>query len=186
MTTLGIVSANNARNAQTTKRNEALEKAKNNYNRKTDAATAQNDKASDNNRQALHKAGSKAAKKINSAFTSAKVNTSRGGDYGKMSSADVATDMAKRAAGKAWNGAVETGRTVAKGGYIAAKTLAKGATYVEAVREKAVNHAAGGAKKAWNAAKTLAKQAANRASTVATNIKSTAGAVGTVIKSFFG
>ncbi len=51
---------------------------------------------------------------INDGLNSAKVDTTRKKDYGKMGVGSIAVDVAKRGLGKVWNGAVSTVQTLGK------------------------------------------------------------------------
>jgi len=184
-----------AQNTQQRKaRNAALEQKKNNYNKKQNSIMEQTDKAIDNLKKNDRAVLKKGAQAINNKIQGAKVNTARGGDYGKMSSLAVIGDMAKRGAGKVWNGAVEGFRQLGKGAYKVGKPVVKLVQNTFAGTAKVVNHVVGTTKKAVKTVTTKAKQAVNVAKNFVKNganmIKSGAQKVGNFVSnawnSFWG
>lgn len=184
-----------AQNTQQRKaKNAALEQKKDNYNKKQNSIMEQTDKAINNQVKNERAALKKGAQAINDKIQGAKVNTARGGDYGKMSSLAVIGDMAKRSAGKVWNGAVEGFRQLGKGAYKVGKPVVKFVQNAAAGTAKVVNHVVGTTKKAVKTVTTKAKQAVNVAKNVVKNganmIKSGAQKVGNFVSnawnSFWG
>ena len=142
-------------------------------------------------RSGAHAVGSKAAHGINDGLNSAKVDTTRKKDYGK-----IAVDVAKRGLGKVWNGAVSTVQTLGKGIYkTVLKPAGKLATKIASLPVKAFNGAVALirtnfnmlkgipeiAGKAWNGVKKVGGAIANGAKKVGGAIAKGAKAVGGAI-----
>lgn len=177
---MGIRTEFEARHEYRRQQNKILDQNRSNYNRKQNSIMDQNDRTIDNGRAKAHTAGKQFAQGINDSIQSAKTNTQRTKDYGKMSGGAIIGDMAKRTVGKAWNVGVDAVRQVAKDVYTLAKPIAKASTKAATVVAKGVNHAVGTAKKTAKAVTTKANQAVNYVKGVAGNISSAASVVGAI------
>ena len=154
------------------------------------------DQAIEKTRSGAHKVGSNVAHGINNGLNSAKVNTTRQKDYGKMGVGSIALDVGKRGLGKVWNGAVSGVQTLGKGIYkTVLRPAGKLATKIASLPAKAFNGAVALlrtnfnmlkgipeiAGKAWNGVKKVGGAIAKGAKAVGGAIAKGAKAVGGAI-----